>query len=564
MGSSTLPSGQSDSFKLSPLLCFPPPYSISFSYLISYLNISPKTTTSNFFSAHFYLTFTLIMTIHTLILIVSLLVLVSAKSIRHNHTLNADIVCPDATSICPSTSTCCISTDGDYSCCPIQSGVCCADHIHCCPEHYKCDLKIFKCDRTFAAQLIGVRRSVKKQWPVTKAKAGPNIANKHEADQGCDEWFSEIASRDERAWRKEKPFDSGEMNCGRKGNRQIAPTESDKIFRLLSVSFAWHFEKCDETWREVCQIRTPRTHPSFSHGEYRRSWFIEQDSWVDVEVSIVTVEVQNHRSYLSWRKSLQRDPWPPSRHHPLCLGDSWWSPERSLCQAIEWRHTWNSRCCHCCDPVRLNSEPDSKQWNCSCNSTGSYRWNHDPQKCNCQSRKQWHRLFHSNNSHWEHHIGWMRGFLSSIDWSKLTSLNGPRRYFRFGESSLYSPDEPVVTGAGVTVVASGATALFRRKLILLGPVPIIENGPVVFGLYVVDTRMKEPVDIKLIIELPKQVGRGIRWIEIVRVDRRVGVKIAVALESEITSRGHTDSNRVVVVVSLGTGATASKCRTVSC
>ncbi|CAF0803745.1 unnamed protein product [Adineta steineri] len=75
---------------------------------------------------------------------------------------NKDIICPDAISVCPSNSTCCVSTDGDYSCCPIQEGVCCADHIHCCPSHYKCDLKIFKCDRVFDAKMLEVMPSINK------------------------------------------------------------------------------------------------------------------------------------------------------------------------------------------------------------------------------------------------------------------------------------------------------------------------------------------------------------------------------------------------------------------
>ncbi|CAM4815905.1 unnamed protein product [Rotaria magnacalcarata] len=79
---------------------------------------------------------------------------VSSKNAETIPPPNADIICPDGLSICPATSTCCISTDGDYSCCPIQDGVCCADHKHCCPKHYKCDLKIFKCDRVFSATML--------------------------------------------------------------------------------------------------------------------------------------------------------------------------------------------------------------------------------------------------------------------------------------------------------------------------------------------------------------------------------------------------------------------------
>jgi len=87
-----------------------------------------------------------------IILICSLYMMVYNKNIQLTTPSNEDRICPDAVSVCPATATCCISTDGDYSCCPIQSGVCCTDHIHCCPEHYKCDLKIFKCDRVIAAR----------------------------------------------------------------------------------------------------------------------------------------------------------------------------------------------------------------------------------------------------------------------------------------------------------------------------------------------------------------------------------------------------------------------------
>ena len=74
---------------------------------------------------------------------------------------NADIICPDAVSVCPANCTCCVSIDGDYSCCPIELGVCCTDHIHCCPQHYKCDLRIFKCDRIFSATIRGVQPAKK-------------------------------------------------------------------------------------------------------------------------------------------------------------------------------------------------------------------------------------------------------------------------------------------------------------------------------------------------------------------------------------------------------------------
>lgn len=84
----------------------------------------------------------------------------SENSLEKNSSPNAVIVCPDAVTVCPQNSTCCISTDGDYSCCPIQDGVCCSDHIHCCPKHYKCDLKIFKCDRVFSAKMLGLQSSL--------------------------------------------------------------------------------------------------------------------------------------------------------------------------------------------------------------------------------------------------------------------------------------------------------------------------------------------------------------------------------------------------------------------
>jgi len=97
-----------------------------------------------------------------IILICSLFMMVLTNDFKVTSSPNADIICPDAVSVCPVTSTCCISTDGDYSCCPIQDGVCCADHIHCCPQHYKCDLKIFKCDRVFNAAILKNKASLNK------------------------------------------------------------------------------------------------------------------------------------------------------------------------------------------------------------------------------------------------------------------------------------------------------------------------------------------------------------------------------------------------------------------
>jgi hypothetical protein len=88
--------------------------------------------------------------------------MVSTKNIEVITPSNEDRICPDAVSVCPVASTCCISTDGDYSCCQIQDGVCCSDHIHCCPEHYKCDLKFLKCDRVFDATLLKIQPSLNK------------------------------------------------------------------------------------------------------------------------------------------------------------------------------------------------------------------------------------------------------------------------------------------------------------------------------------------------------------------------------------------------------------------
>ncbi|CAF0908773.1 unnamed protein product [Rotaria sp. Silwood1] len=96
------------------------------------------------------------------VLFCSLFLTILTKNIDNDPSSDAVIVCPDGISVCPSTSTCCIAIDGDYSCCPLQEGVCCADHIHCCPEHYKCDLKIFKCDRTFNTNILRMKPSLKK------------------------------------------------------------------------------------------------------------------------------------------------------------------------------------------------------------------------------------------------------------------------------------------------------------------------------------------------------------------------------------------------------------------
>ncbi|CAF0907840.1 unnamed protein product [Rotaria sordida] len=98
----------------------------------------------------------------TFILFFSLFLIILTNNIDTDLSSHAVIVCPDGVSMCPSTSTCCISIDGDYSCCPLEEGVCCSDHIHCCPQHYKCDLKIFKCDRTWKAKLLQMKPSLNK------------------------------------------------------------------------------------------------------------------------------------------------------------------------------------------------------------------------------------------------------------------------------------------------------------------------------------------------------------------------------------------------------------------
>jgi hypothetical protein len=97
-----------------------------------------------------------------IILMCSLVMMVFTQITQANSSPNADIICPDAVSVCQANTTCCIATDGDYSCCPIQAGICCSDHSHCCPEHYKCDLKIFKCDHVIAARILEVQPSLKK------------------------------------------------------------------------------------------------------------------------------------------------------------------------------------------------------------------------------------------------------------------------------------------------------------------------------------------------------------------------------------------------------------------
>lgn len=97
-----------------------------------------------------------------IIVFYSVLMMIYADPDSDKASSNGEIICPDGLSQCPSTSTCCISNDGDYSCCPIEEGVCCADHIHCCPKHYKCDLKIFKCDRVFNAKMLAMTQSLNK------------------------------------------------------------------------------------------------------------------------------------------------------------------------------------------------------------------------------------------------------------------------------------------------------------------------------------------------------------------------------------------------------------------
>ncbi len=86
--------------------------------------------------------------------------MILTKNIDVNRSLNAVIICPDAVSICQSNSTCCLTTNGDYSCCPIENGVCCSDHIHCCPHRYKCDLKIYKCDRGSSTKILEMKPSL--------------------------------------------------------------------------------------------------------------------------------------------------------------------------------------------------------------------------------------------------------------------------------------------------------------------------------------------------------------------------------------------------------------------
>jgi hypothetical protein len=91
------------------------------------------------------------------ILFCSLLMMIITENIEDKPSLNSVIVCPDAISECPSNSTCCKSTAGDYSCCPLEDGICCSDGKHCCPNPYKCDLKILQCDRTIYAKMLDLK-----------------------------------------------------------------------------------------------------------------------------------------------------------------------------------------------------------------------------------------------------------------------------------------------------------------------------------------------------------------------------------------------------------------------
>ncbi|KAF6017204.1 GRN [Bugula neritina] len=51
----------------------------------------------------------------------------------------------NATFECPMKNTCCVLPDGDWGCCPIDSAICCSDHIHCCPEGTTCDIVHSRC-----------------------------------------------------------------------------------------------------------------------------------------------------------------------------------------------------------------------------------------------------------------------------------------------------------------------------------------------------------------------------------------------------------------------------------
>ena len=39
----------------------------------------------------------------------------------------------------------CKMSSGDYGCCPVANGICCADGDHCCPSGFTCDLSTKQC-----------------------------------------------------------------------------------------------------------------------------------------------------------------------------------------------------------------------------------------------------------------------------------------------------------------------------------------------------------------------------------------------------------------------------------
>ncbi len=96
------------------------------------------------------------------ILFCSLLMMIITENIKDKPSLNTVIICPDAVSVCPLNSTCCKSTAGDYSCCPLEYGICCSDGKHCCPRYYMCDLEIFKCNRTINPKMLELKPQLDK------------------------------------------------------------------------------------------------------------------------------------------------------------------------------------------------------------------------------------------------------------------------------------------------------------------------------------------------------------------------------------------------------------------
>ncbi|XP_041040200.1 protein FAM133 isoform X3 [Carcharodon carcharias] len=68
-----------------------------------------------------------------------------ANALSNSVSSDSSVIYCDKLHYCPNGNTCCRMQNGDWSCCPQTSAVCCKDGVHCCPHGTKCDIQRLRC-----------------------------------------------------------------------------------------------------------------------------------------------------------------------------------------------------------------------------------------------------------------------------------------------------------------------------------------------------------------------------------------------------------------------------------